>query len=235
MTDPDCKSTAKTCSGTTALVTCAMDGNGCFYQASSMVCSNGACSGNACCTNACTAGAMQSSGCGPQTCQMGTNGCLAWSTASCSGTLVCERYSGPVCADPNWAQWPIPADSPSNFTDNGDGTITGAVTKLMWQKVPAPMMYTQAAAIAYCRTVTLGGHADWRLPAVVELFSIVDHAVSNRETINAIFTTAPEPILNYWTSTVSTYTPSSAWVVRFYLADVDESALTTMNDVRCVR
>jgi len=81
----------------------------------------------------------------------------------------------------------------------------------------------------------LGGHADWRLPAVVELFSIVDHAVSNRETINAIFTTAPEPILNYWTSTVSTYTPSSAWVVRFYLADVDESALTTMNDVRCVR
>jgi hypothetical protein len=212
-----------------------MDGNGCFYQASSMVCSNGACSGNACCTNACTAGAMQSSGCGPQTCQMGTNGCLMWSTGSCSGTLVCERYSGPVCADPNWAEWPIPPDSPSNFTDNGDGTITDNVTKLMWQKVPAPMMYTQSAAVAYCLTVTLGGHNDWRLPAVVELFSIVDHAVINREAINATFTTAPGPLLNYWTSTMSTYTSSSAWVVRFYLADVDEVPLTTMNNVRCVR
>ena len=235
-TDPVCKSLGNICSGTTALANCAMDGNGCFYQASLMMCSTGACSGNACCTNACTAGATQGSGCGTQTCQMGSNGCLAWSmpAGSCGTPLVCERYSGPVCADPNWAEWQIPADSPSGYTDNGDGTITDSVTKLMWQKAVAPGTFTQSAALAYCPTVTTGGHTDWRLPSVVELFSIVDHTISGSWKLNAVFDT-PAADEDSWTSTVVAGSPSNAWGVNFFLGSTSGVDMTTKSVARCVR
>jgi len=234
--DPVCKSLGNICSGTTALANCAMDANGCFYQASLMTCADGACSGNACCINACTAGATQSSGCGTQSCQMGANGCRAWSmpTGSCGSSLVCERYSGPICADPNWAEWQVPADSPSSYTDNGDGTITDNVTKLMWQKAVASGTFTQPAALAYCPTTTTGGHDDWRLPSVVELFSIVDHTVSSGATLNAVFD-APTADQVSWTSTVVAGSPSNAWSINFYAGSASWTDTATKIVVRCVR
>lgn len=231
--DPTCKSIGSVCSGTTALVSCAMDGNGCFYQASSMTCSNGACSGNACCTNACTAGAVQGSGCGMQICQMGANGCLAWSlpmAGACTAPLVCERYSGPVCGDPDWAEWPIPPDSPTAYTDNGDGTVTDTVTKLMWQKAVAPGTFTRSAGAAYCTAATTGGHNDWRLPSVIEIFSIVDHTVSTGPTINSVF--GPTTADSFWTSTgVGTI----GLMVSFGNGTLGRNGVSAMLLVRCVR
>ena len=44
----------------------------------------------------------------------------------------------------------------------------------MWQQAAAPSTYTWEQAKAYCPTLTLAGHSDWRLPTRIELVSLVD-------------------------------------------------------------
>ena len=58
------------------------------------------------------------------------------------------------------------------YRDNGDGTVTDRVTGLEWQKDPgAKKTFRQAVAGASaCRT---GGHDDWRLPTIKELYSLI--------------------------------------------------------------
>ncbi|MCB1127652.1 MAG: DUF1566 domain-containing protein [Verrucomicrobiae bacterium] len=60
----------------------------------------------------------------------------------------------------------------NNFVDNGDGTVTDLNTGLMWQADPGTKRtYAQAVAdAAECRT---GGHDDWRLPTIKELYSLI--------------------------------------------------------------
>ncbi|MFI3302888.1 MAG: DUF1566 domain-containing protein [Rikenellaceae bacterium] len=62
--------------------------------------------------------------------------------------------------------------SPMSFKDNGDGTITDQNTGLMWQQIPTPEGMTWAQAKEYCEKLELGGHSDWRMPTLKELFSI---------------------------------------------------------------
>lgn len=60
------------------------------------------------------------------------------------------------------------------YRDNGDGTITDLITGLMWQKTPDFRRYTFTQAPNHAFALTLGGHTDWRLPTIRELFSIAD-------------------------------------------------------------
>ena len=60
-----------------------------------------------------------------------------------------------------------------SYKDNGDGTVSDLVTGLMWQKDPgAKKTYEEAAAGA--AKFRLAGHADWRLPTIKELYSLID-------------------------------------------------------------
>ncbi len=71
----------------------------------------------------------------------------------------------------------------SNYTNNNDGTVTEAITGLMWQRSPdldnngtisATDKLSYAAAITYCDTLTLAGQTDWRLPSIKALYSLID-------------------------------------------------------------
>ena len=66
--------------------------------------------------------------------------------------------------------------TPSDYTDNGDGTITDNVTGLMWQKAPDQgKKLTWEAAMTGLddfNAQKLGGHDDWRIPSIKELYSI---------------------------------------------------------------
>lgn len=63
------------------------------------------------------------------------------------------------------------------FVDNGDGTVTDTCTGLMWQKDTGnnEEELLRCNALSYCEDLELGGHADWRLPNVREMHSIVDY------------------------------------------------------------
>ncbi len=61
----------------------------------------------------------------------------------------------------------------------------------------------------------IGGYADWRLPTIQELLSIVDYERASGPTINPVFECDASW---YWTSTPVASSPSDyAWVVSFNL------------------
>ena len=141
------------------------------------------------CASTCTVGVTEcASSTSLGSCAAGPNSCNVQSTAACGSGLVCERFAPASCADPSWAEWPVPpSTSPTGYTDNGDGTVTDNTTGLMWEKTGANTPMTQPAAVTYCATMaTTGGHSDWRLPSKIELLSIVDYGRSS-PSINPIF------------------------------------------------
>ena len=64
---------------------------------------------------------------------------------------------------------------PPAYRDNGDGTVTDLVTGLMWQKgFDLGRKQTFADAKAGAARCVTGGHTDWRLPTIKELYSLMD-------------------------------------------------------------
>jgi hypothetical protein len=130
-----------------------------------------------------------------------------------------------------------PNDS-SRFTDHGNGTVTDNCTGLMWQKESADVnddgnvddldRVTWCEAIAFCGKLSFAGHADWRLPNVRELQSIVDYGEGGP--IDPVFRLAPgDAFLLYWTSTSNAPDPASAWYVDFRVIPGSVGAVTKGN------
>ena len=65
------------------------------------------------------------------------------------------------------------ATAPLRYQDNGDGTVTDLVTRLVWQKNPGPKV-TWEEAVTNAKRLHLSGHDDWRLPSIKELYSLMD-------------------------------------------------------------
>ena len=128
------------------------------------------------------------------------------------------------------------APNPEGYTDNGDGTVTDKLTGLMWQQTVPTMAYTWSGAVAYCSSVNLDSHTDWRLPTVVELVSIVDYSVASPSpAINSTaFPGTPTALDFFWSSTPVAGSASNAW-------GIDTAGAVTIQDVsgafyvRCVR
>jgi len=216
-----------------AVVTCAQDSGGCYYQSMSTPCGgHQTCAGSpgqARCE--CVVDPVCSSAgtfCATSTsigmCQQdGT--CLYQGPASPCGTgTVCERVSPALCADPNWAAWPIPAaTNVTTYTDNGDGTVSDQVTGLMWQKAVGGMMAFSTAS-SYCGGLTLGGQTGWRVPTKIELMSIIDYGRTNPSINTTVFPATP-----------AQFFASTTWSIYFldgttYVLDTSSSFY-----VRCVR
>ena len=70
------------------------------------------------------------------------------------------------------AQWPGPRPS---YRDNGDGTVTDVITGLMWVQARGPKV-TWADAAAGAAACRVGGHSDWRMPTIKELYSLIHFA-----------------------------------------------------------
>ncbi len=60
-----------------------------------------------------------------------------------------------------------------SYKDNGNGTISDLNTGLMWVKARGSMVTWKeaVAGAAKCRT---GGHTDWRMPSIKELYSLIN-------------------------------------------------------------
>ncbi len=76
----------------------------------------------------------------------------------------------------------------NDFRDNGDGTITDRATGLMWSRADSGRGLNWQDALAWVQKQNAEkflGHADWRMPDVKELESIVDYARSPDTTRSA--------------------------------------------------
>jgi hypothetical protein len=61
------------------------------------------------------------------------------------------------------------------YRDNGDGTVTDLNTRLMWQVDPGKKR-TYAQAINGAKKCRTGGHRDWRLSTIKELYSLIQYS-----------------------------------------------------------
>ena len=116
---------------------------------------------------------------------------------------------------------------------NGDGTVTDVATSLMWQQQDDGIIRDHAIAISYCQNLSLAGHADWRLPNVKELTSLVDYRQSNPAIDAAAFPNTSSSF--YWSASIRASLSSTAWVVGFFTGNVFSDFVTVLNFVRCVR
>ncbi len=119
-----------------------------------------------------------------------------------------------------------------NYTDNGDGTITDNRTGLMWEKLTddgsihdkdTTYYWTDGfnVKIATLNSSSFAGHADWRVPSINELQSLIDYgAVSpavpppfNTNCVsNCNLQTCSCSSGSYvWSSTSKTGNPGAAW------------------------
>ena len=108
------------------------------------------------------------------------------------------------------------------FKDNGDGTITDNCTGLMWQKDTADVnpdgkindadRLSWQDALKYCESLSFAGQADWRLPNIRELQSIVDYGRVT-PSIDQLF--GAQPGSWYWSSTFYAGGVDNVWGVDF--------------------
>ncbi len=108
-----------------------------------------------------------------------------------------------------------PAYGKNAFVDNRDGTVTDRATGLMWEKGDSGKGMNWKDALAWaqqCNAKKLFGHADWRVPSVKELQSLVDYTrspdTSDSPAIDPLFTCTAITNENgkpdypfYWSST----------------------------------
>lgn len=123
---------------------------------------------------------------------------------------------------------------PGHFVVVGDGTVRDRLTGLVWQQDSSPIPLSLADARAYCASLVLAG-GGWRVPAVLELRSIVDVSVT-MPAIDLMFFpgTSSE---SFWSNTPTAGVPTGTWFVMFDRGQVINDQilrLTTMR-VRCVR
>ncbi len=96
-----------------------------------------------------------------------------------SGQELCygdfDEITCPLPGDPFYGQDSQHAGPASAYVDNGDGTVTDLNTGLMWQQTPdLDNKSTFPGAVAGAETFSLAGYADWRLPSIKELYSLID-------------------------------------------------------------
>ncbi|MCB2181065.1 MAG: DUF1566 domain-containing protein [Desulfobulbaceae bacterium] len=108
-------------------------------------------------------------------------------------------------------------DCPTDFVDNGDGTVTDINTGLTWlQSSLGPFTWQQALAEA--ERLVQGEKTDWRLPNRNELQSIVFYSRHTPAIDNTVFDNTQSS--GYWTSTTNRANPAAAWLVNFQYGNV---------------
>ena len=133
------------------------------------------------------------------------------------------------------------------FTDNGDGTVTDELTKLIWlQDADCFGERTWDSALSDANTLASGAcgltdgsvAGDWRLPNVREMHSLIDY-----DNVNPALPTG-HPFVGYdttlnehWTSTTRIADPEAAFTVRVKLGGIKsvESKTATIFHVWPVR
>ncbi|ABM23526.1 MULTISPECIES: DUF1566 domain-containing protein [Shewanella] len=141
----------------------------------------------------------------------------------------------------------IQATTPSSeFTDNGDGTVTHLTTGLIWQRcslgqtwdgsycIDNATTYNWPASALQAKDNLFAGYSDWRLPNKNELASIIEYRCHHPAINSQIFpNTSPS---GYWSSSHSSnYGNHTSWIVEFNSGSVYLDVRFHYYHVRLVR
>ena len=137
-------------------------------------------------------------------------------------------------------------DTPTtDFTNNGDGTVTHGLTGLMWKQCAEGLSGTDcltgtaatmswSSALQSASSDTTAGYSDWRLPNQRELISILETCGYAPAINQVIFPNTP--LASYfWSASSSVAAPSYALHVYFYEGGSNEAIKTATYNVRLVR
>lgn len=95
-----------------------------------------------------------------------------------TGQVTCyndrNQISCPPPGTPFYGQDAQYTGTSAAYRDNGDGTVSDLNTGLMWSKAVGPRKLSLEEAGAEARKLTLGGHHDWRVPNIKELYTLMD-------------------------------------------------------------
>ena len=120
------------------------------------------------------------------------------------------------------------------FSNNGNGTVTDHLTKLIWQQEEPAERGTWEFYLSYCENLSLAGQSDWRMPNINELHSVVDYSKSSQTIYSNYFPTTTSH-LGYWSGTTNLGAYSQAWYVSFGSGGVSYTSKSYTRYVRCVR
>ena len=148
-----------------------------------------------------------------------------------------------TAANPNTTSV-VEATPTSSFVNNNDGTVTHALTGLMWKRcsqgasgpdcaagAPATMSWQSALGAALADTTA--GHGDWRVPNKKELESIIEFCGFSPAINQTIF---PATIAStYWSSTTYAPDPATAFDVNFATGEAEPYGKQYGHYVRLVR
>lgn len=125
----------------------------------------------------------------------------------------------------------------ADFVRDGEQIVRDNDTGLMWSDHYIETL-SWIDSINYCENLTRNGSADWRLPNIQELLSIV----GGREVLNSSYPNSLNNIFelgsisdSYWASTSNNNSPSYAYNISARYGKVSYIPKTAENQVRCVR
>jgi hypothetical protein len=133
------------------------------------------------------------------------------------------------------AQWPVPAEAPSDYLVQG-GVVLDRRTGLAWQQGWAAGT-SWADAMAQCEQLNTAGYAGhtsgWRLPTAIELLSLVDSSTVEPAINSAAFPSTPST--PFWSASTPCTDAGIAWEVGFARGDARLLAVSLDAGVRCLR
>lgn len=159
---------------------------------------------------------------------------FAWTVPATGMTQCSNIYDVIPCPQPGqdfYGQDGNYQNFPHEFRDNLDDTITDLSTGLQWQKTVYETEKSWYYANEICESAAYSGFNDWRLPSVLELFTIMDFSTHDF-TIDQAFNIVGR---FYWTSTVTAWTDYRAFTLDFVWRNTyaDQKGYETY--FRCVR
>lgn len=145
--------------------------------------------------------------------------------------------NGPYYATPSWDQT-LPSATRfivlSNFNNEA---VLDRNTGLVWEQSPSTLELNWFNARFHCLNKSVGNQKGWRLPAIVELLSLVDPTKGNPALpAGHPFSDDIARLSNYWSATTDVEDPRLAWIMIFFTGNVS-SGLKSPDSraVWCVR